>query len=391
MNNSCIITYENRIAKSDNDYFYINYTKLINKRYCDQMGYTYIFDTQYNKHIPAYWIKVDIVLEYMKLYKDKYKYYMWIDSDAFVYNNKKLDDFFDDENIIFVSSNEPNILGNSYINSGVYIVKYSEEGLKFMEDWMKGWDPSKWCFEEWSKQWRFNGAWAGIIFEQGYVSYLAQTGRWVDKVKIYDWNIMCNMFRDDDETNKNTFTRHFMTIFKDKIYKYMYKYENNMEMNNSNKIILKNINTININRGEIMDIYNERQKHYEIWKNMVENDIKYMVINSKNKKTREDITIELDEDIDIYFTNSEYLKMTLSDKIPKIYHNGKGICTEEYFITIKGAKKLIKYYQQYELDNKNIESTIDNSILNWINDNHDVKYGNIFPININWYDIKDLC
>ena len=80
---------------------------------------------QSNRH--SAWERIPLILKYI----NDYDYVMWIDADAFFYNdaNNILDIIDDNINYNFIFSND---IGNNNINTGVYIVKNSQYSIDFL-------------------------------------------------------------------------------------------------------------------------------------------------------------------------------------------------------------------------------------------------------------------
>lgn len=115
---------------------YADYSYKINKKYCDKYNLDLIVSKERkytDKRSPA-WEKVLLVLYLLK--KNKYKYVIWIDADAFFYldssdirtviKENKTKDF------IFSADGDGR---NDIINSGIFIVKNSNYSKKLMEIW----------------------------------------------------------------------------------------------------------------------------------------------------------------------------------------------------------------------------------------------------------------
>jgi hypothetical protein len=108
----------------------INYK--INKKYCDKNNIELIRCNerrQSNRH--SAWERIPLILKYI----NDYDYVMWIDADAFFYNdaNNIVDIINDNRNYNFIFSND---IGNNNINTGVYIVKNSQYSIDFLTKWL---------------------------------------------------------------------------------------------------------------------------------------------------------------------------------------------------------------------------------------------------------------
>jgi hypothetical protein len=108
----------------------INYE--INKKYCDKNNIELIRcnERRHSTRHPA-WERIPLILKYI----NDYDYVMWIDADAFFYNdaNNILDIIDDNINYNFIFSND---IGNNNINTGVYIVKNSQYSIDFLTRWL---------------------------------------------------------------------------------------------------------------------------------------------------------------------------------------------------------------------------------------------------------------
>jgi len=123
----CILMwYDENIAS----YGDINYE--INKKYCDKNNIELIRcnERRHSTRHPA-WERIPLILKYI----NDYDYVMWIDADAFFYNdaNNILDIIDDNINYNFIFSND---IGNNNINTGVYIVKNSQYSIDFLTRWL---------------------------------------------------------------------------------------------------------------------------------------------------------------------------------------------------------------------------------------------------------------
>ena len=123
----CILMWYDQPIASYGD---INYE--INKIYCDKNNIELIRCNKRrhsNRH-PA-WERIPLILKYI----NDYDYVMWIDADAFLYNdaNNIVDIINDNRNYHFIFSND---IYNNNINTGVYIVKNSQYSIDFLTRWL---------------------------------------------------------------------------------------------------------------------------------------------------------------------------------------------------------------------------------------------------------------
>ena len=131
--------------------------------YVKQYGYEYKFLTKcfYN----VYWCKILLVLEELKT--NKYDYVVWLDTDTAIQNiNIDINDIvnkFDSD--IFVGND--NTLTTDTINSGIFIIKNSANGINFLQDCIN--NVKKKCFKQNNTLF---GKWAGYCYEQGQMNLM---------------------------------------------------------------------------------------------------------------------------------------------------------------------------------------------------------------------------
>jgi len=125
MNIGVIMFYDDNI-KSYGD---INYK--INKLYCEKYNLKIILSNEKkysNRH--SAWERLPLILDNIS----KFDYLIWIDADAFFYNdaNNIVDIINNNTNTNFIFSRD---LGNKNINTGVFIVKNSHYSIDFLTKW----------------------------------------------------------------------------------------------------------------------------------------------------------------------------------------------------------------------------------------------------------------
>jgi hypothetical protein len=124
--NICVVMFYDDNIKSYGD---INYN--INKLYCEKYNIKIIVsnDKKYNNRHPA-WERVPLLLDNIS----NYDYLIWIDADAFFYNdaNNIIDIINNNSNVNFIFSNDIN---NNNINTGIMIVKNSQYSIDFLTKW----------------------------------------------------------------------------------------------------------------------------------------------------------------------------------------------------------------------------------------------------------------
>lgn len=164
-----ITTAENR--KED----YIKYHDINIQKYCDKYSYDYIrTDNCKPEEINTYWCKVLRVKEI--LLTNKYDYVMWLDSDTIIkdysvsleYYIKKYgykDIYISYENVGGILKYITQFF--TMLNAGIFIIKNSEIGLKFIND----------CLDYLDKRAgdcitnnKLKGMWAGDCYEQGVIN-----------------------------------------------------------------------------------------------------------------------------------------------------------------------------------------------------------------------------
>jgi hypothetical protein len=126
MNIGIVMFYDKAIES----YGKINYE--INKRYCDKHNFKIILSTTkklQDRH--SAWERLPLLLDTIS----KFDYVMWIDADAFFYKDAKsiVDIINKNTNVNFIFSND---IGDSNINTGMFIVKNSQYSIDFLNRWL---------------------------------------------------------------------------------------------------------------------------------------------------------------------------------------------------------------------------------------------------------------
>jgi len=111
------------------NYGEINYK--INKLYCEKYNLNIILSNKKkfnNRH--SAWERLPLLLDNIS----KFDYLIWIDADAFFYNdaNNIIDVINNNLNVNFIFSND---IGNNNINTGLFIVKNSAYSVEFLTRW----------------------------------------------------------------------------------------------------------------------------------------------------------------------------------------------------------------------------------------------------------------
>lgn len=126
MVNVCILQTDNRPSLD-----YLLKTQEVNKRFCDMLGYDYLFleidDNKYGNIHPAT-KKIHIVNTFLK--DTKYDILVFLDSDAWIQNNFWLNTVINNltknEEKQGCFSRDPYLVKNTFINSGSFILKIND-------------------------------------------------------------------------------------------------------------------------------------------------------------------------------------------------------------------------------------------------------------------------
>jgi hypothetical protein len=157
-NKILFITYDNRYQEE----YVIIHNYNINK-YVEKYGYEYKYYNRCNQNV--YWCKIFMVLEALK--KNIYDYVVWLDSDTIIKNfdidiGNVLNMFSSD---IFIGSD--NNSKYNIINSGVFGIKNSETGIRFLDDCISSFNDK--CLKE---DGTLGGKWAASCYEQGVMNLM---------------------------------------------------------------------------------------------------------------------------------------------------------------------------------------------------------------------------
>jgi len=124
---------------------YLLKTQEVNKKFCDILGYEYLFleldDSKYGDiHIKTK--KIHVVNDFLQ--NIKYKYYdilVFLDSDAWIQNGIHLqslmDNLLENENKYGCFSRDPYLKHNTFINSGSFILKVNDYTKEMYQQIMK--------------------------------------------------------------------------------------------------------------------------------------------------------------------------------------------------------------------------------------------------------------
>jgi len=120
-----IMFYDDKIKK------YGDINSIINKKYCEKYNFEFIlFNEKKYKNRHSAWERLPLLLDNIS----NFNYLIWIDADAFFYNdaNNIVDIINNHINVNFIFSND---LGNKNINTGFFIVKNSQYSIDFLTTW----------------------------------------------------------------------------------------------------------------------------------------------------------------------------------------------------------------------------------------------------------------
>jgi len=187
----CIIQYDDRKKLPENLQKLINF----NKEYCKDKPYIDFIYMNYHD-ISPYWMKVKLVKNKLnELYqsKEKYKYVMWLDTDATVINVKdNLIDFIEKyikDKDVLISSDMPPWLGP--FNAGVFVFRNTRISREIIQEWLNLYDNKKWVYET-NNKWKCDGCdWSDVNYEQGsFIKYIIPKYR--NNIRIVSWIVLNN-------------------------------------------------------------------------------------------------------------------------------------------------------------------------------------------------------
>ena len=144
---------------------YLELCILRNKLYCSKHNIDHIVLRQGLKDYPPYWWKVVYLYEIMLT--NKHDIVVWMDSDAFVYNDRvDVRGFFTqtEDTTMLICPDPPN--WKSEFMAAVFAIKNNAKGREIVEKWLSYYNPSKWIKNN-SGKWQCKGSWAGVDYEQG--------------------------------------------------------------------------------------------------------------------------------------------------------------------------------------------------------------------------------
>jgi len=157
-NKILFITYDNRYQE---EYVLIHNYNI--KKYAEKYNYEYKYYNRCNENV--YWCKIFMVLNFIK--KNKYDYVVWLDSDTIIKNFDidigNIFNMFSSD--IFIGSDNNKLF--DITNSGVFAIKNSDIGIKFLNDCIS--HINKKCIND---NGSLKGVWAGTCYEQGVMNIL---------------------------------------------------------------------------------------------------------------------------------------------------------------------------------------------------------------------------
>lgn len=155
-NKILFITYDNRAKEQ-----YVRIHNANINKYALKYDYEYKFINKCNDNV--YWCKIFLVLN--ELLKNKYDYVVWLDSDTIIKNfDIDIGNIFNlySSDIFVGSDNNPKF---DIINSGVFAIKNSLVGIKFLEDCIQNINDK--CY---NSNGTLKGRWAASCYEQGVMN-----------------------------------------------------------------------------------------------------------------------------------------------------------------------------------------------------------------------------
>ena len=197
LNDRCkivIISFDNRdleYIRMHNDNF---------NKYCKKWNieYQFISTCKYN----VYWCKIYMLLD--ALNTGKYDYVMWSDTDVII----KRDDI-NLRNIIYNYNNDiiigdDNSHDKTIVNSGIFIIKNSVNGINFLKDCISMFESRKdICMQDAKVSHSLNGIWALSCYEQGIMNDLI-LHKYFNNTSMVHTNIFYNYYT----CNDNVFMMH---------------------------------------------------------------------------------------------------------------------------------------------------------------------------------------
>lgn len=185
-----IISYDNRKD--------LEYLKLHNKNietYCDKwknINYKFYDKSERNN----YWSKMYLVYE--NLLTNNYDYVMWLDTDTMIVNQeidlKKILNLYLSD--IFIGTDDGYLLSDNFLNAGIFVIKNSPIGIKFIEDCISYYETSN-CNNKNNSD--LNGIYSYTCYEQGTINNLINN-KYFNNTTILPKTILHNTLYCDNKT-----------------------------------------------------------------------------------------------------------------------------------------------------------------------------------------------
>ncbi len=186
-----------------------------NRKVATDRGYEFLFQNRspYSERIPPHWIKVFAVRDLLE--QSDSEFVMWLDSDAMLCEaGPRLEYLLQDPSRHFWAAKDPPLPRPirglaSVICAGVWIVRASDEGRAFMNEWAERFRPEPWTKLEPGEgpSWRSKGIWTMSTYEQGQLSVMARKHR--QKIVAYP-HLYFNSDRFETEAGSPKFAIHLM-------------------------------------------------------------------------------------------------------------------------------------------------------------------------------------
>jgi len=185
------------------------YSKKINKLYCDKWKYDYKFIDHKIDEMPPYWLKVFDINKYLN--ETNYDYIMYLDLDAVFYDfDKSIEDIiyglYKLKNKYYDIYIGEDIGMHAIVNSGVFLFKNTKFSKNFTNIWLSACFNNKkinnkcahWEFDNDTKKWSCPTClWAGYSYEQGVLNHLYSLYK--DNIAVLDVSFFSNRYK----TNKS--------------------------------------------------------------------------------------------------------------------------------------------------------------------------------------------
>lgn len=191
-----------------------------NRAYASKHGYNYHLE-KHDKHLPPYWMKPYLCLKY----STKYKYILWLDSDAVVHDSSiTLPELFPANKSVVFSQNKPEFMAPnppSLWNSGVFAIKSCTDSREILLEWLRHYPRDLWRKAKgvWTcRKNSYKCPWAGIDYEEGaFVHYILKNPKYKPFLYCYPHYFMQGHM----PVHPKCFVLHFASTFKTQIPSYL--------------------------------------------------------------------------------------------------------------------------------------------------------------------------